>query len=312
VRIAILGASSQIAKDYIRFDLKDGFNELKLFVRNKELFSGYLKDQKVHGHFEVLSYDQFFLNNSFDAILNFVGSGNPVKTKDMGTEILDITYHYDQMALDYLKRNSACKYIFMSSGVVYGGDFTEPVKINTKASVNINNLKAQDWYSIAKLYAESRHRAIKNSSIIDVRIFNYFSHTQDMDARFLITDIVRSIRDKTKLKVFNDNLVRDYIGPEDFYMLVSGILNSPASNDVVDCYSKGPVDKLTLLDAIQKTFNFNCDLVTGVTGLNATGSKINYYSLNHHATLFGFQPRFNSLELIIQEIDLYLKKRNSN
>jgi hypothetical protein len=43
------------------------------------------------------------------------------------------------------------------------------------------------------MHAEAKHRALFNFSIVDVRVFNYFSHTQDMNARFLITDIVRAI-----------------------------------------------------------------------------------------------------------------------
>jgi hypothetical protein len=46
------------------------------------------------------------------------------------------------------------------------------------------------------LHAEAKHRALFNFSIVDVRVFNYFSHTQDMNARFLITDIVRAIKNK--------------------------------------------------------------------------------------------------------------------
>jgi hypothetical protein len=41
------------------------------------------------------------------------------------------------------------------------------------------------------LHAEAKHRALFNFSIVDVRVFNYFSHTQDMNARFLITDNLR-------------------------------------------------------------------------------------------------------------------------
>jgi hypothetical protein len=46
-------------------------------------------------------------------------------------------------------------------------------------------------------------------------VFNYFSHTQDMNARFLITDIVRAIKNKKIFKTSADNIVRDFITPLD-------------------------------------------------------------------------------------------------
>jgi hypothetical protein len=41
-----------------------------------------------------------------------------------------------------------------------------------------------------------------------------------MNARFLITDIVRAIKNKKIFKTSADNIVRDFITPPDFYHLV--------------------------------------------------------------------------------------------
>ena len=41
-----------------------------------------------------------------------------------GTEY--ITLQYDQLAIDYINKHPACRYIFMSSGAVYGSNFDEP------------------------------------------------------------------------------------------------------------------------------------------------------------------------------------------
>ena len=73
-------------------------------------------------------------------IINFVGIGDPTKVQKLGNAIFNITEKYDNMALDYIKKNTKTKYIFLSSGAVYGGNYQEPVDENTDAKVVINNL----------------------------------------------------------------------------------------------------------------------------------------------------------------------------
>jgi hypothetical protein len=69
------------------------------------------------------------------------------------------------------------------------------------------------------------------------------------------------------------------------------------------------VDKKTLLQALQKNFNFNYKISDGHFGLNATGIKKHYYSLNHGASQFGYEPLFTALDCVTQEIEIYLNKK---
>ncbi|MCX7100863.1 MAG: NAD-dependent epimerase/dehydratase family protein, partial [Methylobacter sp.] len=147
----------------------------------------------------------------------------------MGASIFDVTLKYDEITLNYVRQYPQCRYLFLSSGAAYGLSFDTPVDENTKAVVAINNLQPQEWYAVAKLHAECRHRSHPELPIIDIRVFNYFSRTQDISARFLITDILRAIRDKTVLKTSSDFIMRDFIHPTDFYKLVSALLTSPAT-----------------------------------------------------------------------------------
>ena len=130
-----------------------------------------------------------------------------------------------------------------------------------------------------------------------------------MSARFLITDIVRAIRDKTVLKTSSDYIVRDFIHPSDFYKLIVALLASPAANSVVDCYSKAPIDKPTLLVAMQDSFGLCYEVITTSAGVNATGSKTHYYSLNTKAADFGYQPSLTSLEGLLLETSELLHHR---
>ena len=309
MNIGILGATSQIAKDLIvSFSTEEG-KKLHLFARRPNEVAKWLKDIRLSEPHLIDDYAAFG-TQEFDAILNFVGVGNPAKAVAMGASIFDITLQYDELALNYLRQHPACRYIFLSSGAAYGSSFDAPVNVETKAIIDINKLQPQDWYGVAKLHAESRHRSLAHLPIVDIRVFNYFSHTQDLEASFLITDIVRAIRDQTVLKTSADFMVRDFIGPDDFYQLVNAILISPATNSVVDCYSKTPIDKLTLLLSMQNHFGLNYELVQSSIGVNATGIKPHYYSQNKKSVDFGYTPIFTSLDGILHEMGLMLQSRN--
>ncbi len=302
MNIAILGATSQIAKDLIISFSEHTNYDCVLFSRDVARVDKQFLDLNIKIEYLNLTYDAFSEHDSYDVIINFVGVGDPATAKKMGADIFAITDHYDNLALNYLKVHPDCKYMFISSGAVYGGNFETPVNESSQATININNLKETDWYAIAKLYAEAKHRALSDYSIIDVRVFNYFSHTQDMNARFLITDIVSAIKNKQVLKTSSVNIIRDFISPPDFFQLIACILSAPKMNKPIDCYTKAPVDKFTLLDACKKKYGLSYEIVDGV-GVNATGNKVNYYSLYKVRDSFFFEPRFTSLEGVLRSLE---------
>ena len=302
MRIAILGATSQIAKDLVQSFAANSSHDLALYARRPQAVAQWLANVGLVGRYAVASFAAFNADQHFDAILNFVGVGNPAQAAAMGASIFDVTLQYDELALSYVRQHPTCRYIFLSSGAAYGASFDTPVDGNTKATVSINNLQPQDWYGVAKLHAECRHRSLAPLPIVDIRVFNYFSHTQDMDARFLITDILRAIRDKTVLKTSADYIVRDFIHPLDFCNLVNAILAAPAANAVVDAYSKAPIDKPSLLAAMQEKFGLQYEIVQTGAGVNATGGKPHYDSLNTRAAGFGYLPELTSLQGILEEV----------
>ena len=227
MRTAILGATSQIAKDVVLSFSAQSDHELVLFARRPEVLTQWLTGAGIPGKYAVFDFTAFDADQRFEAILNFVGVGNPAQAAAMGASIFDVTLKYDEMALCYLRQHPECRYIFLSSGAAYGTGFEKPADEHTHAVIGINNLHPQDWYGVAKMHAECRHRALPQLPIVDIRVFNYFSCTQDISARFLITDILRAIRDKVVLKTSPDYIVRDFVTPSDFYKLVISLLASP-------------------------------------------------------------------------------------
>ena len=304
MHIAILGATSQIAKDLVLSFSGLSNHELTLFARRPEVVTQWLAIVGLSDRYPIADFEFFCADEHFDVIINFVGSGDPAKTLAMGASIFDVTLEYDEMALGYLRQHPKCRYLFLSSGAVYGSSFDEPVDANSKAVVAINNLQPQDWYRVAKLYAECRHRSLSHLPIVDILVFNYFSHTQNISARFFIADILRAIQSGEVLITSLDNIVRDYIGPDDFHQLVSLILAAQPSNDVVDCYTKAPVDKMTLLSNMKERFGLVYEVRDAPAGVSATGVKMNYFSKNRRAETFGYLPSKKSLDSVLDEVRL--------
>lgn len=308
MHIAILGATSQIAKDLaLSFDAHSE-HQLTLFARRPEAVRDWLTGVGLAGRYAVDDFEAFGAECRFDAVLNFVGVGNPAQAAAMGASIFDVTLRYDELALQYLRAHPDCRYLFLSSGAAYGSNFSAPVDRDSDAIVPINHLKSQDWYAAAKLHAECRHRSLPDLHIVDIRVFNYFSRTQDISARFLITDILRAIRDQTVLQTSPTHMVRDYLHPSDFHQLVAALLCAPATNAVVDCYSREPIDKLSMLAKMQESFGLRYEIAGEDAGVNATGAKPYYYSRNTRAADFGYQPSLTSLEGILLEAAAIMRR----
>ena len=297
MRIAILGANSQIAKDLIlRLSADENFS-LYLFSRRPNEMNVWLHAEKISQTYFSESYSNFMeCECKFDGLINFVGSGDPARTLSMGKDIFDVTKYYDELAIAYISKHRNCKYIFISSGAVFGSSFHAPVDELSKAHIAVNNLQSQDWYAIAKLYAECVHRALVNLPIVDIRVFNYFSRSQDVNSKFLISEILKSIKENILFHTAPHNITRDFLHPNDFFSLIKCILKSPPVNDVVDCYTREPIDKFKLLEFFKSEHGLNYEFDKENVALNATGNKSNYYSLSKAAKRFGYEPFYTSFE----------------
>jgi nucleoside-diphosphate-sugar epimerase len=299
-RIAIFGATSQIARDLIVSLAAAGEGNLHLFARRFKDVRKWLDNTGLAGRYPADDFSGFG-EHEFDVIINFVGAGDPAQLKAMGNSIFDITLRFDEIVLDYLQTHPACRYLFLSSGAAYGVNFNQPATRNTAAILPINDLSPQEWYGVSKLHAECRHRSHPELAIVDIRVFNYFSCTQDISSRFLISDVLRAIRDKVVLKTSPELIFRDFLHPSDFLKLVNALLSAPPTNTVVDAYSLAPIEKSALLAAMQENFGLRYEYAEASAGINATGGKTHYYSLNTRAADFGYLPGLNSIEGILME-----------
>jgi nucleoside-diphosphate-sugar epimerase len=316
-QVAIVGATSLIAKDLVLALVSNGAAKPLLYVRHIDAATQWLRANSLQDACSLHSYDEYG-RQPHEAVINFVGVGDPRRAADMGASIFEVTQRYDDMVIGELVKNPLRRYLFLSSGAAYGNNFAQPVTHASEARIPINAIVPQDYYATAKLHAEVRHRSRPELAITDIRVFNYFSRTQDIEARFFVTDIVRALRDGRVLSTSPDYMVRDFLHPLDFFQLVRCLLDSPPHNGSVDCYSSAAVDKPSLLTAMHEQFGLKYEIAESgnAVAVNATGTKPHYYSLNRKAAEFGYQPRYSSLGGVLEEtraiLDRQLRQDKTN
>jgi len=297
MRLAILGATSMLAADFVAHSLAQGAShEFALFARTPDRIRAAMADREITA-VPPCGPLKSFAEGSWDAIVNFVGVGDPARAVEMGASILAITREWDDRVLAYLEAHPDCRYIFLSSGAAFAEGVSEPVDRDTRASFPINALPPTAFYGIAKFYAEAVHRARPARSIIDIRVFNYLSAQADLAHRFLVTEAITAIRDGRVLKVDAHDMWRDYLGVEDFAALLNACLAAPSGyNGPVDAYSLSPISKQQMLELLRDQFGLMFEVAGG--GVDATGRKSNYFSRNRVAEALGYRPSSDSAETI--------------
>lgn len=306
MKIAIIGATSQIAKDMIaKFEDE---HALLLFSRKPTQVKAYMErlcyTNYLSFDYNVLDGRQFYV----DAVINFVGAGDPARVGEMKDAIFDVTKKFDNIAMQFLRRPET-KYIFISSGAAYGGTFDQPARYGEKVTYP-QEITPKHYYGLAKWITEIRHRTLFKKHIVDLRLFNYISRTMPLHTKFMVTEMLNAIErqrttDATPYAVDNTEIWRDFIGPDDLFNLIDCILSAPGFNGVVDAYTQAPIDKHTLLDELHKRYGLCFAFIERIVQA-PTGVKPKYYSENYTASKLGYQPRYTSLETIFKEADYLL------
>ncbi|MBI4979776.1 MAG: NAD-dependent epimerase/dehydratase family protein [Spirochaetes bacterium] len=241
------------------------------------------------------------MHHSLDVIINCVGLVDPVKIRDAGSELLNITEHFDECALSYLSGKSDTLYINMSSGAVFGRVFDKPVDEHTCGIIDINHIGPNDFYSLAKIHAEAKHRALPPMHIVDIRVFSYFSRFADLNAHFFLNDILKCIKSKSDFFTTSRDMTRDYVHPDDLFALVQCCIEKNRINDVFDVYSRECITKKNILAYFSRQYGLRVVTRDDAATIDAAGKKDFYYSMNRKAADIGYAPAYNSLDTIKME-----------
>ena len=300
MKIAILGATSHIAKNLVYYFRQESREELFLFARNQGAVHEFLKATEGELPPSVAGFD-FFPDGDYDAVINCVGIADPQKQKNAGVELFHLTERFDDLVLDYLAGHEKAVYVNFSSGAVYGTAFDSGVESNAVASIAVNGITPADYYRIAKLNAEAKHRAMADRNIIDLRVFSFFSRFIDLESGFLLTEMMRCVIERQPFQTNAVDIVRDYVAPSDLFSLVKLCAASNGINQPIDVFSAGPVRKSELIAL------FSCDFgletrIDEEAHVSPTGAKLAYYSANHVATsLLKYIPALASRDAIRDE-----------
>lgn len=305
-RIAILGATGHVGKCLTAGLLARGGYSLTAVVRDAPRLMTFLSGEADGAACAVRSFEDFGVDE-YDAVVNCVGVGTPGGVTEAGARIFEITERFDALVLDYQQRHPETRYIAFSSGAAYCGDFAEPASEATFARVNINSLAPTDYYGIAKLASESKHRAMGDRPMVDLRLFGLFSRYADMGAHYFMTDVYHALERQETLKVGPENVIRDYIDPDDLCSVVCAVLDAEPCNDVFDLYSAAPVSKFEILSTFAARYGLTYDVLDSPVGDAATGSKPNYYSTSRRAARLGYRPMYTSIGSLERQIDVLLE-----
>jgi hypothetical protein len=302
-KIAIIGATSHLAKNIIFEFGKNEQYQLQLYARSLENVEAFVDkiSYKCAHNLKIYHLNDFGLY-SFDVVINCIGIGNPAKLEENVHEVFGITEYYDNLVIDYLKNKSnTALYINLSSGAAYGREFNNPVNEFSVANIDINHLTDLDYYGISKLYSETKHRSLYKFNIIDLRIFSFFSRFIDLKSKFLITEILRCLLEGKVFETGSNDLIRDYVSPRDFCNLVKLCIDKHYTNDVFDVYSLSPVSKVEIINWFHDEFGLKYNIIENGSLSSMTGIKSIYHSVNKKAEKINYFPSLTSLASIKEE-----------
>ena len=303
--ISILGATGHIGKNLSIYFGKDKNFELFLFARDEKKLEKILTQYESKNNFSIRKYDEF--NDSrYDAVINCVGLSNPADIAVAEEESLETTETFDVLTLEYLKNFPKTKLINFSSGAVYGGQFSSPIKYTTLIDKNFNYMNIKSNYALATIRSEIKHRTLKNLNIIDLRLFSFFSRFINLDAKFLMCEVISSIMQNKKFLTDETDIYRDYIHPKDLFLYVKKCMAKDSLNDVFDICSKKPIGKFELLNFLKEKYGLQYEIEPGVKSFNPTGFKRNYYSESRKAESLDYKPEYSSIGTISDEISFII------
>ena len=294
--LIFLGGMSHLAKGLISRFLKLPEFRIEWFGRSESRMSDFLQSEHLSGNIALHSDYDSLPGIQGDVLINCVGAGTPDKLKEDYTLWFTVLEKYDNLCLDYLtKINSNARYINFSSGAVYGHNSGE-----NEFRADPNRIQVADYYALAKIYSEAKHRANRNLNIVDIRIFSYFSRYADPNSGYLMTDVLKAVLSREVLKTTDSDLIRDYISPDDLFKLIGCCIGQTKINTALDAFSGKPVSKQEILAAFREKFGLQIEILPLKSGSpNSTASV--YVPRDHTAETIGYRPQLSSLNGLILE-----------
>lgn len=302
MRTVIIGGTSHIARALTPFFLEKG-DGLCLFARRPEALKDL--DVRVESDFSRLA------GLKYDLLINCIGAGTPNLIRSDPHLWFSVLEPFDNLALESLeKRNPGALYVHFSSGAVYDRDSGAPVREESFKTIFPNRLTMEQWYPIAQLYAEAKHRSLPALRILDLRIFSFFSRFIDPDSGYFMTELVKALVEKRPFATTRQEIVRDFPAPADLAALIRRAAEQPCLNTALDVRSAKSISKSGILRAFAEKFSLRYEY-TDLQESSPNGHAEVYFSDSRRAEeVTGAAPRFTSLETLLTETGALLASRS--
>ena len=177
-RIAILGATGYVGRSLAVMLASDPRARLSLFVRDVARAEGTLRALGVPESVQIHHIGTLHMHGA-DVIVNATGIGSPLALQGNPRAIFEVTESMDALVIAYCKRYPGVRVFNISTGAIYGGRCGEPLLKAAEATFDPDAVRVADFYAVAKLASELKHRAYPEMPIIDLRLFSFFSAQVD-------------------------------------------------------------------------------------------------------------------------------------
>ncbi|MBH63948.1 MAG: hypothetical protein CL569_16175 [Alphaproteobacteria bacterium] len=309
-KIAILGASGFVGRSLAAAFAATTRHRLLLFSREPERQQSMRWHNGGNPRVRNVGLDEF-PDSRCDIIINAIGVGDPAQVELLGSEIMRLSQDVDELVLDNLSNNQGALCIALSSGAVYGELGAEAVTSHSSATYPVNSLGVAHCYAVSKLNSETMHRANSGLNIVDLRLFGFVSRYVDSQGGFLLAQALAAIQNGTVLRTLPQDVMRDYVHPEDLCQLVERCAAARPINTAFDVFTRAPTSKFDLLQRLSDWFGLQWRIDDDPTLASGAIEKINYYSLNRAAEAYGYYPTWSAMDAVTEEFGHILRQTMS-
>jgi len=293
MNIAIWGGTGHVGRALYHTFSDRGFN-CHCYARNPQKAEKYLPSGDFSGFGD-------FPSRKYDILINVISAG-AVEERFL-FEALET---WDWRMIGYAKENPKCVCVSISSGSAYGNDFSSPAGENAAFTIYPNMVEKSQVYGLIKLLSERRHRAYYDLPLVDLRMFAFYTRYMDFDQPFFMSDVVKALKNNDVLVTQAVDFYRDFAHPDDLADLII-LCAEKKMNTVYDLYSKAPVKKSEILSAFEERYGLRH--TCGEAWQSLTGSKAMYFSKHKKAAETGYEPKFSSLDVLLNETDFIMKHK---
>jgi nucleoside-diphosphate-sugar epimerase len=306
MKIAILGASGHIGASLADELSKRSGSDLVLFSRrpnaSSRTITGLAADTIVSRR-AITDLDF----SGCDIVINAIGLGAPDKIAAAGTDILRLTFEWEEKIKAALLEAPECLYVFISSGAVYGRLGQKSASSDSVAAFSVNETEVGSEYAKAKFVAEALHRSWRHNRILDVRVFGYASQFIDLRSTFFLSQIYHALLEEKVFFTGPQDMVRDYVGANELVSLAESVAHRTQVNDAVDLFSLAPANKFLIIDAMRQ-FGLKCEVVDDAEAAIAP-ARVHYFTSFMRAREYGYRPQRSSLEIVVATAEALLSQR---